>query len=1051
VASQDEVLLQVVADTKQAIAALQDMQQKAKEQLDRIGAAADKLDFKPAQEGVRGLRARLAELDGEISGVAAGLATLGGLVTLGKIKDFAEDSTDAALAVERIHLILKQATGSAEEADRTFGFLVEQAKRLGQDIGGGAEEFAKFAVAAKTANIPLEESKKTFIAVNEAAAVFGLTSDQVRGSFYALQQMISKGVVATEELRRQLGERLFGAFQIAAQAMGVTVEKLGDMLAAGEVLASDFIPKFTEQLKTAVAGTLPDAMETARVAIGKVKDDLFLLKAAVGEGIIGAFKEGSASLISDLQGMQEEGKVFGTEIGHVLTGTVELVDVLAKHVDVLKASIAGLGTVSAGLAIAKLVTVFAAMNPVVLAVTAAVGGLAAAMVYSIDRLEKEKQAVIESTHARDQANSILEQSKTLHGEEAKQLAEDTDKRIKNTEAILKQNIARLEQLKIEADALSDASKADPTGDPIARRQDIQLIQDRRDQIERLNLQIANERAELEKLKTAQENLNKVQADTSAQKKQEESHTSLVAGLKKSTEALEEEAKELEAFGKLSTVEAERIRQAAIKLFNDYKEAGEKPEAGLLNLIKHLGELEKSTSKATKNSKELKDQAAELKKQSEELTTALEALAIIQGKAFPDTAPKVSAMSDEVKKLVTELNKLNDQGILSQEDENRITEIDDRLRVLRQNLSDFVAKTPNPALVFKDLPGAAKSAADATASSLQTVKEANDGFVASMRVAYIDAMGAVQKSVADLGTTWQDVNGLCTDLAKNITDIPGFPSSTLETAEQFRTSMADAAKQVAEFPPLPPSSLESVDKFRESLLALGSNDQDTILAHFKVDTDLLSDALSGKLTPAMKAAAEEFKNGAITIKQAEDAAGGAVQVFDSLGNNIETLGQKWHEVSPQFTEGLDTWSSAWSQVEHETKQAATTFDTATHTMTNLATQTGQVIEGLAKKTISWSDAQSGTNAVIEGFKARRADFLVSANAIADAMKATGEQAGDSSTNVSELANKMDKVGRHGEQAFQKINAKGQETLALLGKIEAEAGKVADALAKLGAEL
>ena len=42
----------------------------------------------------------------------------------------------------------------------------------------------------------------------------------------ALAQMASKGTVQAEELRGQLGERLPGAFKIAAAAMGVTQAEL---------------------------------------------------------------------------------------------------------------------------------------------------------------------------------------------------------------------------------------------------------------------------------------------------------------------------------------------------------------------------------------------------------------------------------------------------------------------------------------------------------------------------------------------------------------------------------------------------------------------------------------------------------------------------------------------------------------------------------------------------------------------------------------------------------------------------------------------------------
>ena len=73
----------------------------------------------------------------------------------------------------------------------------------------------------------------------------------LNGTYLALEQMLSKGKVTTEELRRQLGERLPGAFGIMAEAIGVTTQELDKMLRAGEILSADALPKFAEALEKA--------------------------------------------------------------------------------------------------------------------------------------------------------------------------------------------------------------------------------------------------------------------------------------------------------------------------------------------------------------------------------------------------------------------------------------------------------------------------------------------------------------------------------------------------------------------------------------------------------------------------------------------------------------------------------------------------------------------------------------------------------------------------------------------------------------------------------
>jgi tape measure domain-containing protein len=54
------------------------------------------------------------------------------------------------------------------------------------------------------------------------SSALGLSVDDQRGIFKALEQMLSKGNVQAEELRGQLGERLPGAIYFSAKALGVT-------------------------------------------------------------------------------------------------------------------------------------------------------------------------------------------------------------------------------------------------------------------------------------------------------------------------------------------------------------------------------------------------------------------------------------------------------------------------------------------------------------------------------------------------------------------------------------------------------------------------------------------------------------------------------------------------------------------------------------------------------------------------------------------------------------------------------------------------------------
>ena len=212
--------------------------------------------------GVRNLGSAAIFAVGPLSGVGARLVAFGAIAerTSVKVAAFAAGmaaavvgivklisaSLRASLAFQKINSALVVATGSLFGAKDAFEFVTEVSIKLGSSLKESAEQFAQLAAAAKGTSLEGEEIRKVFLGTSKAAVALGLSVSQTTGIFRALQQMISKGTVQAEELRGQLGERLPGAFQIAAVAMKVTTAELGRMLKRGEVMAEDLLPKLGE-------------------------------------------------------------------------------------------------------------------------------------------------------------------------------------------------------------------------------------------------------------------------------------------------------------------------------------------------------------------------------------------------------------------------------------------------------------------------------------------------------------------------------------------------------------------------------------------------------------------------------------------------------------------------------------------------------------------------------------------------------------------------------------------------------------------------------------
>ena len=117
-----------------------------------------------------------------------------------------------------------------------------------------------------------------------AGSALALSKDQMDGVFLALGQMISKGKVQAEELRGQLGERLPGAFDMAAKAMGVTTAKLDDMLKKGQVTAEEMLPKLAKVLHDDFAIAAAEASQGLQAQLNRLSTEWTRFQASLLNG-----------------------------------------------------------------------------------------------------------------------------------------------------------------------------------------------------------------------------------------------------------------------------------------------------------------------------------------------------------------------------------------------------------------------------------------------------------------------------------------------------------------------------------------------------------------------------------------------------------------------------------------------------------------------------------------------------------------------------------------------------------------------------------------------
>lgn len=197
-------------------------------------------------------------------------ATLGfGTGTALGIYEVGKASIEAQIQLERLDKSFTAIYNSSSAARQQLGFVRQTSMELGQEFYSSAEAAKTFFAAGQGTSLS-GQLNQIYTGFSKAGAALALSSDDMQGIFLALGQSMSKGKVQAEELRGQIGERLPGAFQIAAKAMGVSTAELDKMMADGKLLTDDLLPKMAQALDDRYGKAAESAADTVQAAINRM-------------------------------------------------------------------------------------------------------------------------------------------------------------------------------------------------------------------------------------------------------------------------------------------------------------------------------------------------------------------------------------------------------------------------------------------------------------------------------------------------------------------------------------------------------------------------------------------------------------------------------------------------------------------------------------------------------------------------------------------------------------------------------------------------------------
>lgn len=293
-------------------------------------------DFK---KGANSVMASLKSMQYQVLGMAAAFGA-GGFA----LNEIVSRMIGVARATNQARTALKNISGSAEQFTNNLRYLMGIANKYGQDLNTLTINFARFSAAGNAAGVSMQDQTKIFTSVTRAATAFGLSGEEANLTFMALQQMMAKGKISSEELRRQMGERMPIAMEAMAKAAGTNIQGLDKMLKQGELLSKDVLPKFADALTSLLPNVNTDNIETS---VNRLKTAFTLFTDSTGIGNF--FKTVVDSAAKALDGIREGtsrivalivGLVVG-KLGSSVVGYYNKIDAIRKA-DIKRAELAEL-------------------------------------------------------------------------------------------------------------------------------------------------------------------------------------------------------------------------------------------------------------------------------------------------------------------------------------------------------------------------------------------------------------------------------------------------------------------------------------------------------------------------------------------------------------------------------------------------------------------------------------------------------------------------------------------------------------------------------------
>ena len=240
------------------------------------------LDPGPAKKGMKEAERAIKKGSKEINTSLKSVGTVARAAFTGwGVGVLGQDFLKAAMDMDSMKRSMGAAVGGMEKGRREINFLRVESQKLGLSFRDQIKDFKQLSAAAKGTALEGSGVRKVWRSLMDASTALQLSTAETSGVIWAFKDMLSKGTVQAEELKKQLGNRLPGAFRMAADAMMVSTKEMMKHMKQGKIMTDSFLPALAEKMTSTYGGAALEAAKSMRAELNRMKSSWFDLQVSI--------------------------------------------------------------------------------------------------------------------------------------------------------------------------------------------------------------------------------------------------------------------------------------------------------------------------------------------------------------------------------------------------------------------------------------------------------------------------------------------------------------------------------------------------------------------------------------------------------------------------------------------------------------------------------------------------------------------------------------------------------------------------------------------------